>query len=101
VPVGSIASNLLHHHQRLPAYEPWVRNVIYNHLFLFIFHAFAICAACYCLKCKFHKTNNLSSNKHNFKLMCNLMKTDKTELFSLQMEVSECVNNVGLMIQLK
>ena len=33
VPIGSIASNLLHHRQRIPAYEPWVRNMGYSHLF--------------------------------------------------------------------
>ena len=50
MPIGSIASNLLHHRQRIPAYEPWVRNMGYSHFFLFIVYAFTICAACYFLK---------------------------------------------------
>ena len=32
-PLVPIASNLLHHRQFIPAYEPRVRNIAYNHLF--------------------------------------------------------------------
>ena len=61
VPIGSIPSNLLHHRQRIPAYEPWVRNMGYSHFFFclsFMLLQF-VQPAIFWKMCRFHKTVSL------------------------------------------